>query len=76
MESFGGGRYLGFPALVGRSKKVIFNFIRDRVWKRLSYWKGKTLSMADRKVLLFEQCQLTGWVFISFLILFVMSCKK
>lgn len=45
-------KYLGLPAMIGRNKKEIFNFVRDHVWKRLNSWKGKTLSMAGREILL------------------------
>lgn len=33
-ESNGGGKYLGFSACVGRSKKALFNFFKDKVWKK------------------------------------------
>lgn len=26
------GRYLGLPSLIGRSRKKVFNFVKDRVW--------------------------------------------
>ena len=29
------GNYLGLPSLVGRNKKAIFSFIKDKVWKRI-----------------------------------------
>jgi len=34
-------KYLGLPAVVGRSKSQVFNFIMDRVWEKLKGWKGK-----------------------------------
>ena len=29
------GRYLGLPSLIGRNKRVIFAFLRERMWNRL-----------------------------------------
>jgi hypothetical protein len=37
-------KYLGLPALVGKSRTTAFRGIIDRVWKRLSDWKLKFLS--------------------------------
>jgi len=45
-------KYLGLPAFVGRSKKQVFNFVQDRVWKKLKGWKEKFLSIAGREVLI------------------------
>jgi hypothetical protein len=30
-ESMGSGKYLGMPSMVGRNKKAIFGYLRDRV---------------------------------------------
>lgn len=38
------GVYLGLPSSVGRRKKDVFNFIKDKVWKKLQGWKQKILS--------------------------------
>lgn len=46
------GKYLGLPSLIGRRKKAIFNYIRDRLWTRLQNWKNNSLSAAGRDVLL------------------------
>lgn len=46
------GKYLGMPVWVGRSKTQAFEFLKDRVWKRLKGWKQKLLSFAGREVLL------------------------
>ncbi|KAK5770695.1 hypothetical protein PVK06_046848 [Gossypium arboreum] len=43
------GFYLGLPSLVGRNKKQIFQFIRERLSKRLSSWKNKLLSRSGKK---------------------------
>lgn len=29
------GKYLGLPTLIGKSKKVLFASIKDRVWEKL-----------------------------------------
>ncbi|XP_074293370.1 uncharacterized protein LOC141620383 [Silene latifolia] len=43
-------RYLGLPTLIGRSKKVITDIIRDKLCKRLQGWRGKLLSRAGKEV--------------------------
>lgn len=45
--SLGGGKYLGLPSLIGRSKRAVFSFIKDRVWRKISSWSAKSLSMAE-----------------------------
>ncbi|XP_057418946.1 uncharacterized protein LOC130713173 [Lotus japonicus] len=45
-------RYLGLPTIVGKSKTQIFNFVKERVWKKLKGWKEKFLSRAGREVLI------------------------
>ena len=45
-------KYLGLPGFVGRSKKQVFNFVQDRVWKKLKGWKEKFLSTVGREVLI------------------------
>lgn len=45
-------RYLGLPTFVGRSKKVVFQNVMDRVWKKVKGWKERCLSRAGREVLL------------------------
>jgi hypothetical protein len=44
--------YLGLPIVVGKSKRLAFNDIVERVSKRLSNWKVKFLSQAGKEVLL------------------------
>ncbi|KAK9287662.1 hypothetical protein L1049_016099 [Liquidambar formosana] len=62
------GKYLGLPTLISKSKKVIFNYIKERVWKRLQGWKGKLLSKAEKEVLI--------KVVVQAIPLHVMSCFK
>jgi hypothetical protein len=35
----GTGNYLGLPSMIGRKKKDIFAYIKDRVWKRINSWE-------------------------------------
>ncbi|XP_074297338.1 uncharacterized protein LOC141628049 [Silene latifolia] len=45
-------RYLGLPTVVGRSKKVLTDILRDKLSKILSGWRGKILSRAGKEVLI------------------------
>ena len=45
-------KYLGLPSLVGKGKKVSFNYIKERVWQKLQGREGKLLSQAGREVLI------------------------
>lgn len=45
-------KYLGLPALVGRSRRNAFSNIKTRIWEKLNRWKEKILSQARKEVLL------------------------
>ena len=45
-------KYLGIPSLVGRHKKASFDYIKERVWRKLQGWEEKLLSQAGREVLI------------------------
>lgn len=47
-----GSKYLGLPSLIGRNKKADFNYIKDRLWKKLNSWRGRVLSGARREIML------------------------
>lgn len=49
---FSQGIYLGLPSLIGRSKKAMFTFLKERLWKRIQSWGTKLLSRAGKAVLL------------------------
>ncbi|XP_074361973.1 uncharacterized protein LOC141702164 [Apium graveolens] len=50
VENF--GQYLGFPSIVGRNKKNVFQTLKDRVWKKIKGWKGSLFSSAGREILI------------------------
>ena len=43
-------KYLGLPSMIGRSKKQVFNEIKERVGKKLMGWKEKLLSIGVREI--------------------------
>ncbi|KAL0375754.1 UNVERIFIED_CONTAM: hypothetical protein Scaly_0693000 [Sesamum calycinum] len=42
--------YLELPSVVGKSRRIVFQFIRDRIWKRISGWNERNLSQAGKEV--------------------------
>ena len=45
-------RYLGLPLVIGRSKRQVFDFIRQKTIMKLKGWKERLLSQAGKEVLL------------------------
>lgn len=45
-------KYLDLPSLVGRSKKKVFGFIKDKVWQMIQGWKSKPIFRAGKLVLI------------------------
>jgi hypothetical protein len=37
--------------MIGRNKKAIFGYLKDRMWRKIQGWSGKHLSKAGREVL-------------------------
>jgi hypothetical protein len=48
----GTGNYLGLPSMIGRKKKEVFAYIKDRIWKRINSWRGRSLSRAGKEVMI------------------------
>lgn len=44
-------KYLGLPTYVGKEKTETFQYIKDRLFKRLQGWQGKLLSEAGKEIL-------------------------
>jgi len=53
----GTGKYLGLPSMIGRDKRSIFSFIKDRIWRRINAWKGRALSKAGKEVMIKSMLQ-------------------
>lgn len=47
-----GTKYLGLPLLIGRSKKRVFGYLKERVSKRIQQWQSKPISRAGKTVLI------------------------
>ena len=45
-------KYLGLPSLVGRNKRNTFNNIKEKLKKKLAWWKEKMLSKASKEGLI------------------------
>lgn len=45
-------KYLGLPMVIGRSKKQVFNFVKEKVLQRVNNWKNQLLSSGGKEVLL------------------------
>ncbi|KAL9675364.1 hypothetical protein QQ045_003566 [Rhodiola kirilowii] len=45
-------RYLTFPVMFSHNKTGLFQFILQKVWKRVQGWKEKMLSMAGKENLI------------------------
>lgn len=43
--------YLGLPSLIGRSKKMVFGFLKDKIRKRIQAWGAKPISRAGKTIL-------------------------
>ncbi|CAJ2647159.1 unnamed protein product [Trifolium pratense] len=69
-------KYLGLPSLIGRSKKATFNFIKDRVWKKINSWSSKCLSKAGREVLIKSVLQAIPNYFMSIFLLPSSLCDE
>lgn len=37
-------RYIGLPSLIERSKKLVFRYLKDKVFNRIHNWSSKLLS--------------------------------
>jgi hypothetical protein len=45
-------KYLGLPVYVGRSKAQTFEYLKERIWKRIQGWKERFLSKMGKDILI------------------------
>lgn len=45
-------KYLGVPSYVGKSKARTFDYVKDRMWKKIQGWKEKLLSKPGKEILI------------------------
>nr|KYP38216.1 Putative ribonuclease H protein At1g65750 family [Cajanus cajan] len=38
--------------MVGRNKRAVFSYVKDRIWKKINHWTGKHLSKVGRETLI------------------------
>lgn len=43
-------KYLSIPTIIGRSKKGVFAFLEERMWKKLNGRKKKNISSRQRSI--------------------------
>ena len=51
LEILHNDKYLGLPSLIGKHKKASFDYIKERIWRKLQGWEEK-LSQAGREILI------------------------
>lgn len=69
-------KYLGMPTQFGRSKEQDFQFIMDKIWKKLKGWKEKCLSFEGRGVLIRAVAQAIPTYYMSYFLLPKGLCTK
>jgi len=52
ISQMGKGKYSGLPSIIGRSKKAIFGFQKDRLWIHINHWSRKHLANAGKEILI------------------------
>ena len=69
-------KYLGLPALIGRSRTKSFEGLKGKIWEKMHGWKEKFLSQAGKEVLLKAVVQAIPTYTMSFFQLPKTLCKN
>jgi len=54
--------------MIGRNKTTTFNYIKDKVWQRISYWSSKCLPKTGREVMIKSMLQIPSNMMSNFLL--------
>jgi hypothetical protein len=69
-------KYLGLPALIGRSRSNSFAAVKGKIWDRMNGWKEKFLSQAGKEILLKAVVQAIPIYTMSVFLLPKVFCKE
>lgn len=70
------GNYLGFLPIIGRNKTEIFDFVVEKVWRKLRGWRNKFLSRAGKELLIRTVAQSIPTYVMSVFLLHVGVCRS
>ncbi|KAL0411035.1 UNVERIFIED_CONTAM: hypothetical protein Slati_3693200 [Sesamum latifolium] len=45
-------KYLALPYIIGKSKRAVFDSIRDQIWRKMQCWSAKKLSQDGHVVMI------------------------
>jgi hypothetical protein len=51
-QSANNEKYLGLPVYIGKSKKRMFEYIKQKIWARIQGWQEKLLSKAGKEIMI------------------------
>lgn len=69
-------RYLSLHVVFGRSKKDVFKFVVERVWRKVKGWKENFLSRVGKEVLIKGVVQVIPTYIMSFYRIPKNCCKE
>ncbi|KAJ8749080.1 hypothetical protein K2173_013687 [Erythroxylum novogranatense] len=68
------GKYLGLPSLVGKGKRAIFNYLKNRLWRQVNSWNNRLLSRVGKEVMLKSVAQAIPSYCMSVFMLPIFTC--
>lgn len=68
--------HLGLPSFMGKSKKSVFNYLKDRVWSKVEGWDKKLLSKASKDIMIKSVVHSIPFYCISCFIILKTLCEE